>query len=147
MPFQQSVHLCENISVAIFYEDLVDRPDQTTDLDKLLAHAHTSRKTLLAHSKAGRRIAGNKRVAKFRENQGYSGTGQVLQSITAWPALQYSSFEELRLECYLQTKIARGCKPDPVDPTATPWAVIPPVFNAYKDDSKDEDAGEVVMTD
>lgn len=47
--------------------------------------------------------------------------------------------------------VARGCKPDPVDPLLTPWAVIPPVFNAYKDDGEDEDAdlflSEVVMTD
>lgn len=60
-------------------------------------------------SKQGRKISGSKRVAKYRETQGYTSTSssilpgsgmnpnhgnvEVLQSITANPALRDSSFE------------------------------------------------------
>lgn len=95
MPLPSSIHLFENVSFDIFYEDLIDRPEEPSHVDGLLAHGHASRKALLTPSKAERRIAGNKRVARFREKQGYDGSGQVLQSISAWPALKHLSFEVL----------------------------------------------------
>ncbi|XP_006455469.1 hypothetical protein AGABI2DRAFT_194991 [Agaricus bisporus var. bisporus H97] len=80
-----------------------------------------------------RAIAGSQRVYRFREMQGVhigKGGGEVLQSITAAPALGHNSFEELRVECYLQSRFATGSYPKAVDPTKTPWKVIPPMFNA-----------------
>ncbi|PPQ82496.1 hypothetical protein CVT26_012950 [Gymnopilus dilepis] len=147
MPFANSAQKLERI----IFGDSDSDSDSEVKLDALLAQAGTSCKALMAQSKAGRRIAGNKRVARYRELQGFNGAGTVMQSICACPALRQTSFEELRVECYLQTLIARGTKPDLVDPVSTPWAVIPPVFNAFKDDSDDQDAdmflSDVIMGD
>jgi len=103
-----------------------------------------------------RPIAGSKRVHRFRETQGLhvgQAHREVLQSITASPALGHSSFEELRTECYMQSKLATGSPPKPVDPSKTPWAIIPPAFNAFpvipesQDLSTEDWFGDVVMSD
>ncbi|KAH7883389.1 hypothetical protein F5I97DRAFT_236539 [Phlebopus sp. FC_14] len=52
----------------------------------------------------------------------------TFQSITATKAHSYVSFEELRLECYAQSMIARGAKPAPVPHGASSWVIIPPIF-------------------
>ncbi|KAJ6533980.1 hypothetical protein DFH09DRAFT_1405742 [Mycena vulgaris] len=53
--------------------------------------------------------------------------GEVFQSITAIPGLECTSFEELRLETYLQSLIATGtARPQPA---FAPALVIPPAFS------------------
>jgi len=81
-----------------------------------------------------RYIAGSKRVHRFRETQGICVAQkgrEILQSITAVPALGHQSFEELRMECYMQCQLATGSSPRAVDPVKSPWEVIPPAFNAF----------------
>ncbi|KAJ7072979.1 hypothetical protein C8F01DRAFT_1362213 [Mycena amicta] len=52
---------------------------------------------------------------------------EIFQSITAIPGLETTSFEELRLETYLQSLIATGCaRPQPA---FTPAMAIPPTFS------------------
>ncbi|PPQ92419.1 hypothetical protein CVT25_008640 [Psilocybe cyanescens] len=145
-----SFHTSENISFDASWEDLEsDRVNPY--VGNVLARNGTSRKQLRASQhtpKSERMIAGNKRVAKYRTIQGYkAGGGQVLQSITATPALKQSSFEELRVECYLQSFIAKGCSPSPVDPIKTPWNVIPPMYNAFVDTIEDEDDADLFLSD
>jgi hypothetical protein len=40
--------------------------------------------------------------------------------------------QELRVECYNQSAVAKGRPPAPVDAVASPCDVIPPMFNALK---------------
>ncbi|KAF9563515.1 hypothetical protein CPC08DRAFT_816599 [Agrocybe pediades] len=114
------------------------------------------------NDKQQRKISGNKRVARYRETQGYNpgtlssggdiSSVEVFQSITAKPGLQHVSFEELRCECYLQSLIATKNTPQPVDPQ---WPnVFPPLFNAHKvvtleeeEESADFWLSEVIMSD
>lgn len=85
--------MTENIS----YEILWDDNDLPSRYHSYLAARNEARSMLEESeygSKSERRIAGNKRVEKYRSTQGYKpGDGQVLQSITASPALKHSSFE------------------------------------------------------
>ncbi|KAK2463058.1 hypothetical protein APHAL10511_004713 [Amanita phalloides] len=74
-----------------------------------------------------RRIAGTRRVSNYRERTGLapaeavSGTSfQLLQSITAIPALADRSFEEIRLECYSQSAIATGRPPQAANTSLNP---------------------------
>ena len=111
-----------------------------------------------------RRIAGSKRVARYRDRMEQrlaadctKGSEQLLQSITAQPALSSRSFEvccvrvrafvtknfplisqELRVECYAQSFVAQGKPPASVDAMTTPDAVIPPLFNAYPGEIDDD---------
>jgi len=99
-----------------------------------------------------RRIAGSKRVERYKREHGQSagncsGQGPLLQSITAHPALSTRSFEELRVECYAQTFITQGKPPPPVDAVVTPGAVIPPLFNVYSDETDDISPNEITMAD
>ncbi|KAJ3998323.1 hypothetical protein F5050DRAFT_1745383 [Lentinula boryana] len=102
-----------------------------------------------------RKIAGTRRVVSAQNAK--MGRGQVLmwkaggldpachadtsspipvfQSITAAPSLTGTSFEELRAECYAQSKIATGGPPPPAIPisinalgTCQPARSIPPTF-------------------
>ncbi|KAJ3788895.1 hypothetical protein GGU10DRAFT_344908 [Lentinula aff. detonsa] len=64
-----------------------------------------------------------------------SSPTSVFQSITAAPSLTGTSFEELRAECYAQSKIATGGPPPPAIPisvnalgTCQPARSIPPTF-------------------
>ncbi|KJA28820.1 hypothetical protein HYPSUDRAFT_61657 [Hypholoma sublateritium FD-334 SS-4] len=89
------------------------------------------------HASTGRVVAGHRRAMKAHINSQAvrnAGVGNIMQSITATPALCHSSFEELRLECYLQSMIAKGAPPAPVDPLETPWAVIQPTFREFRSD-------------
>ncbi|KAH7904849.1 hypothetical protein BJ138DRAFT_1119017 [Hygrophoropsis aurantiaca] len=52
------------------------------------------------------------------------------QSITATPGLNAWSFEELRMECYSQSRIATGAPPPSVPKGAPSWMIIPPAFVA-----------------
>ncbi|KAJ7716394.1 hypothetical protein DFH07DRAFT_1068390 [Mycena maculata] len=52
--------------------------------------------------------------------------GEMFQSITAIPGLESTSFEELRLETYLQSLVATGTARPP--DAAAPALVIPPAF-------------------
>ncbi|KAG1740827.1 uncharacterized protein EDB91DRAFT_340692 [Suillus paluster] len=56
----------------------------------------------------------------------------VFQSISATPGLRSWSFEELRTECYSQSRLATGCAPRAVPPGAPSWMIIPPAFTPYK---------------
>lgn len=56
----------------------------------------------------------------------------IFQSISATPGLQSWSFEELRAECYSQSRLATGVAPRPVSPGAPSWMIIPPAFTPYK---------------
>lgn len=47
-------------------------------------------------------------------------------------------FQELRLECYLQSLIAKGAPPAPVDALETPWAVIQPTFKEFRSDHEQD---------
>jgi len=91
-----SIQLTEFMKYEFEWEDL-DRPNP--NLDSVLASVGRTRAGLIARSKADRPTSGNKRAAQFREKQGYKapaqGGGQVqlLQSITATPALKHASFE------------------------------------------------------
>ncbi|KAH9485641.1 hypothetical protein JR316_0002551 [Psilocybe cubensis] len=146
-----SFYVSENISFEIPWEDVKSDRAKFLDDPNILARNDTSRKQLREPQytpRSGRVVAGNKRVAQYRNTQGYkSGGGQVLQSITATPALNHSSFEELRVECYAQSQIAKGCPPSVVDPVKAPWAVIPPVYNAFLDTSDDQKETDTVLTD
>lgn len=51
------------------------------------------------------------------------------------------------MECYDQSTVAKGSKPDPVDAVANPTDVIPPLFNAFKDVKEEEVADDVAMQD
>ncbi|KAJ7033497.1 hypothetical protein C8F04DRAFT_1396098 [Mycena alexandri] len=63
--------------------------------------------------------------------------GEVFQSITAIPGLESMSFEELRLETYLQSLIATGtARPQPAFCAAL---VIPPAFSAQFCEAQEED--------
>ncbi|KAJ7650989.1 hypothetical protein FB45DRAFT_889279 [Roridomyces roridus] len=66
--------------------------------------------------------------------------GEMFQSITAIPGLESTSFEELRLETYLQSLIATGTARPP--PASAPALVIPPAFQAQFCESRDEDEEE-----
>jgi hypothetical protein len=57
------------------------------------------------------------------------------------------SFQELRVECYAQSLVAQGKTPASVDAVTTPEAVIPPLFNAYPDETDDALPNEIAMTD
>ncbi|KAJ7133674.1 hypothetical protein C8R43DRAFT_1022726 [Mycena crocata] len=73
--------------------------------------------------------------------------GEVFQSITATPGLESTSFEELRLETYLQSLVATGtARPQPAFALAL---VIPPAFSAQfcEVDAEGEDEGDVEMED
>ncbi|KAF9445485.1 hypothetical protein P691DRAFT_265262 [Macrolepiota fuliginosa MF-IS2] len=112
-------------------EVLPKTPTTPVTLQPFITQSHKSTHILSPNQ---RPIAGSKRVYRFRETQGLhvgQAHREVLQSITASPALGHISFEELRTECYMQSKLATGSPPKPVDPTKTPWAVIPPAFNAF----------------
>ncbi|KAG2347592.1 hypothetical protein BDR05DRAFT_996686 [Suillus weaverae] len=56
----------------------------------------------------------------------------IFQSISATPGLRSWSFEELRTECYLQSRLATGVAPRAVPPGAPSWMIIPPAFTPYK---------------
>ncbi|OAX34456.1 hypothetical protein K503DRAFT_774517 [Rhizopogon vinicolor AM-OR11-026] len=59
------------------------------------------------------------------------GSGDVFQSISATPGLRAWSFEELRAECYSQSRLATGSAPRAVPPGAPSWMIIPPAFTPY----------------
>ncbi|KAG2153392.1 hypothetical protein DEU56DRAFT_483359 [Suillus clintonianus] len=59
-------------------------------------------------------------------------TSSIFQSISATPGLRSWSFEELRTECYSQSRLATGYAPRAVPPGAPSWMIIPPAFNPYK---------------
>ncbi|KAJ7496549.1 hypothetical protein FB451DRAFT_1208056 [Mycena latifolia] len=71
--------------------------------------------------------------------------GEVFQSITAIPGLESTSFEELRLETYLQSLIATGtARPQPA---FVPALVIPPAFSPpFCEWDKDAGEADVDMT-
>ncbi|KDR75536.1 hypothetical protein GALMADRAFT_140176 [Galerina marginata CBS 339.88] len=162
-----SVRLTEYISYYFAEGDLRPTDNPYAVMRQRMERARMTRADLADQNtpKAQRPVASNKRVEKYRTQQqesisttvsatdtatGSAG-GQLLQSITATPALNHSSFEELRLECYLQSVVAKGSPPLPVNVTESPWEVIPPVFNAFKFEEDEEDAdlflNEVVMED
>ena len=54
----------------------------------------------------------------------------------------------MRSECYMQSMVASGKRPEPVDSAKTPWAVLPPIFNAVRvEGNGGYGNGEVVMGD
>jgi len=151
-----------------FYEDCIKYGFEADDetyfpyLNAPFEEHHITRRSI-PHQE--RRIAGSKRVARYQSRQGYKGSGRILQSITAHPALSTRSFEvchyffsiqviqhellvqELRLECYAQSVVAQGRPPASVDAARMPAAVIPPLFNAYLDETDDILPNEITMAD
>lgn len=79
-----------------------------------------------------RKFAGSNRVERCRQRRACNGAGEVLQSITAAPTLMQSSFEELRLECYLQSLVAKGGPPACAEP-GKPLSALPPMYQAFVD--------------
>lgn len=59
-------------------------------------------------------------------------TFDVFQSISVTPGLRSWSFEELRTECYSQSRLATGVAPRAVPLDAPSWMIIPPAFTPYK---------------
>lgn len=59
------------------------------------------------------------------------GSIGVFQSISATPGLRAWSFEELRAECYSQSRLATGRTPQAVPSGAPSWMIIPPAFTPY----------------
>jgi len=100
-----------------------------------------------------RRVAGSRRVSNYCDKNGSTPTTipsanvQLLQSITAIPALADRSFEEIRLECYNQSMIATGKPPQAVNPSLNPSAVIPPLFMPVRDDNAEEPSLAITMLD
>ncbi|KAG1851342.1 hypothetical protein DFJ58DRAFT_427026 [Suillus subalutaceus] len=64
--------------------------------------------------------------------QEHQGIPDIFQSISATPGLRSWSFEELRTECYSQSRLATGAAPQAVPPGAPSWTIIPPAFTPYK---------------
>ena len=61
--------------------------------------------------------------------------------------VSFSFTQELRIECYAQSLIAQGKSPASVDAVTSPEAVIPPLFNAYPDETEDTLPNEITMTE
>jgi len=68
-------------------------------------------------------------VAQDQETN--EGNVDVFQSISATPGLRAWSFEELRVECYSQSRLATGSAPRAVPPGAPSWMTIPPAYTPY----------------
>jgi hypothetical protein len=68
---------------------------------------------------------------------------EVFQSITCTLGIQDKSFEELRLECYMQTLVATGLPPPPVQ---AGWLTIPPAFTPFVQHLAPEAQGVKVFT-
>jgi hypothetical protein len=64
--------------------------------------------------------------------QEHQDTSDIFQSISVTPGLRSWSFEELRTECYSQSRLATGVAPRAVPPGAPSWMIIPPAFTPYK---------------
>lgn len=64
-----------------------------------------------------------------------SSEGEIFQSMSCMLGLRNISLEELRLECYLQCRVATGQSPKPV---ATPSAAIPPSFSPWYQEELDD---------
>ncbi|KAF7298463.1 hypothetical protein MKEN_01371400 [Mycena kentingensis (nom. inval.)] len=109
---------------------------------------------------APRKIAGTRRVARAvsspavvaaRDNgmdveiqqhqRSATPEGELFQSITATPGLETTSFEELRLETYMQSLISTGARPPPA---YTPATTIPPAFSPYFCEWEPEDSARDV---
>ncbi|KAJ7189026.1 hypothetical protein C8R46DRAFT_1341642 [Mycena filopes] len=74
-------------------------------------------------------------AGKSKNKSKTKSEGEVFQSITATPGLESTSFEELRLETYLQSLVATGtARPQPA---FCPAVVIPPAFAAWFCESGD----------
>ncbi|KAF8161387.1 hypothetical protein B0H34DRAFT_796187 [Crassisporium funariophilum] len=138
-----SLYLNEAATYDFDWSDDEDLP--TLEITEKGAHIPAAQAQRQHGPRANRFMAGNKRVAQYRIKQGFNGSGHVLQSVTAAPGLKHSSFEEMRVECYLQSSVAQGKPPAPVDPIKTPWAVFPPMFNASRVENLDEEEEEEDM--
>lgn len=89
-----SFQMTENILYEILWDDDELPSSYNSYVSARNGTSHAQQLSSEYSSKSRRMIAGNKRVEKYRSNQGYKpGDGQVLQSITASPALKHSSFE------------------------------------------------------
>lgn len=64
--------------------------------------------------------------------QEHQDTSDIFQSISVTPGLRSWSFEELRTECYSQSRLATGAAPQAVPLDAPSWMIIPPAFTPYK---------------
>lgn len=56
------------------------------------------------------------------------------------------------MDCYMQSQLATGSPPKAVDPGKTPWAVIPPAFNAFLSkpilpNAREDEQQDVAMLD
>ncbi|TFK44998.1 hypothetical protein BDQ12DRAFT_718123 [Crucibulum laeve] len=102
------------------------------------------KKTIRLDRRNYRLMAGSKRVQRHRHAQESKNSGQALQSITASnAACSNKSFEELSVECYMQTYIASGCQPNarpqPVDSVNMSWGIIPPTYpGGFRDDALED---------
>lgn len=64
--------------------------------------------------------------------QEHQDISNIFLSISATPGLRSWSFEELRTECYLQSRLATGVAPRAVPLGAPSWMIIPPAFTPHK---------------
>ncbi|KIY52420.1 hypothetical protein FISHEDRAFT_55931 [Fistulina hepatica ATCC 64428] len=91
---------------------------------------------------SARKFAGNVRASRYRATHPaiarpavpFYFNGEIFQSITAIPGLRSQSFEELRVDCYLQSMIATGARPKPVELLTNRGTVIPPTFAPFHED-------------
>jgi len=67
---------------------------------------------------------------------------EIFQSLSCMPCLRDKSLEELRLECYLQSRVATGQSPKPA---STPALAIPPSFTPWCQDGFDDGLGPEAM--
>ncbi|KAF8655627.1 hypothetical protein AX16_002981 [Volvariella volvacea WC 439] len=104
-----------------------------------------------------RKIAGSRRVARYREAQmllaagagvGVGVSGQALQSTTPSASQRGASFGELRAECHSQAQMAGAHPPQALGPYQAPWAVVPPRFvpTAHHEHGYDHDVDIVMDT-
>lgn len=162
MTFKTFANVSENAGATISFEI----SDDESDCDR----SCTSVRTLLLirrHTKGSgdgtntiqdspRCIAGTRRVSSYNQKKGLLPTttaaepscgitGQLLQSITAIPALADRSFEEIRLECYNQSVVATGKPPQAVNAVLNPSAVIPPLFMPVRDSDTEDQSLAITM--
>ncbi|KAJ7744650.1 hypothetical protein B0H16DRAFT_1559720 [Mycena metata] len=110
--------------------------------ERKIAGARRVARAVSAPQAVPRALVEDAGVGATREVQGARKLeGEIFQSITAIPGLESMSFEELRLETYLQSLIATGtARPQPAFCAAL---VIPPAFSAQFCEAQDgEEDGE-----
>ncbi|EIW80479.1 hypothetical protein CONPUDRAFT_73594 [Coniophora puteana RWD-64-598 SS2] len=107
-------------SVCFVYSD----SDEDVSAFSGSSSANNLRRRQRANSRASGPVNPDPRPAAAESDS----TVHLFQSITATPGPGSWSFEELRHECYAQSRVATGAGPAAITPGAPAWMVIPPAF-------------------